>query len=184
MKPTAFILLLLAAIALRAEETHLPPVTGTNTTTIITSQSVDFDLKSRSAIYRGNVRVEDLRISLTCELLTARMPTNGGRVDSIIAETNVVIVVQDSKGETNHATAARVIYTYQRTTTVTNEMLELTGSPAIESPQGTLTGDTITWDRVKDVIRATNQRMTGHIPTPFPTNSSTNSVIESKPATP
>jgi lipopolysaccharide transport protein LptA len=185
MKPKLFFVLALAAAGgLHAEPARLAAPAGTNVETHITSKSVDFDLKSRQAIYRGTVQVTDPRVNLTCELLTARIPAEGGRVDSIIAESNVVILIPD-KGATNRATADKAVYHYQITGGTTNETLELTGSPTIETPQGTLTGDTITWDRGADTVRATNQRMivrpqdapgTNHVPT--------NAAPEPKPATP
>ena len=152
-------LLLVGAGELFAEETNAPTVTATNITeTHITSKTVDFDLKTRQAIYHGNVRVEDPRVNLSCEVLIANIPEGGGRVDSIVAETNVVILLPD-KGATNRATADRAVYTYSISGGVTNEVLELQGSPAIETAQGTLKGDSIIWDRANDTIKATNQRM-------------------------
>ena len=141
-----------------AAETILPAASTNSTETHITSKTVDFDLKTRQAIYHGNVRVEDPRVNLSCEILTANIPEGGGRVDSIIAETNVVILLPD-KGATNRATADRAVYTYSISGGITNEVLELQGSPAIETAQGTLKGDSIIWDRANDTIKATNQRM-------------------------
>jgi lipopolysaccharide transport protein LptA len=184
MKLIAPALFVLAASLLPAAEAFFPTSAATNLETRINSDTVDFDLKSRQAVYRGNVRVEDPRVNLTCDVLTARVPAEGKRVDSIIAESNVVILIPD-KGITNRATAAKAIYTYQVVGTKTNETLELTGSPAVESPQGTMTGDAIIWDRGSDTIRATNQRMTYRPAPAASTNSApTNTVDTSTPATP
>jgi lipopolysaccharide transport protein LptA len=127
--------------------------------TQITSDSVDFDLKTRMAIYRGHVRVDDPTMSLTCEILTAKVPESGGNFDSIIAERNVVIDATDAKGQTNRATGDRVIYTHKVEGSVTNEVVELTGNPRLEAPQGALTGDMIVWDKANNRVRATNQKM-------------------------
>lgn len=187
MKAFLSILLIVAALRVPAAESFLSETTSsTNLETRIDSDSVDFDLKSRQAVYRGHVRVEDPRVALTCDLLTARVPNEGKRVDSIIAESNVVILIPD-KGVTNRATAAKAIYTYQISAGKTNETLELTGLPApcIETPQGTLTGDTITWDRGTDTLRATNQRMIYRANADTPTNNMpTNAIVEPKPPTP
>jgi lipopolysaccharide transport protein LptA len=161
MKPILLILLAAGMTCLGAPG----PGDGTSTNAVpethITSDSVNFDLQTRTAIYRGKVRVEDPRVAMTCELLTATIPEHSGRVDRIVAETNVVIVLVD-KGTTNRATSAKAVYTYSVEAGRTNEVIELLGSPAIESPQGTLTGDSIVWDRSNDSIKATNQRMTVH----------------------
>lgn len=159
MKPILFALLAGAAASLHAGVAGLPSfATATNVETQITSHSVDFDLKSREAFYHGNVRVTDPRVSLTCERLTVTIPTEGTRVDKIVAEDKVVLLIPE-KGITNRATADKATYTYVIRDGRTNEVLELTGSPAIETPQGTLTGDPITWDRTANVIRAVNQHM-------------------------
>lgn len=130
-------------------------------TTHIYSDTVELGVKSRSAVYRGNVRLEDPRIFLTCEQLTAEVPEEGGRVDRVVAETNVVILLFDEEGSTNRAFADRAVYSYIVTDSDTNEVVELTGDPDphIETPKGELYGNPIVWNRTKDKVWATNQRM-------------------------
>ena len=70
--------------------------------THIDSDSADFDLNGHKAIYEGHVRVDDPQMKLTCALLTADLPQSGGRINHIVAETNVVIDATDEKGATNH----------------------------------------------------------------------------------
>lgn len=147
-----------------SQETLLPAVTNTPPTieTHIYSDSVELGIKSRTAIYRGNVRLEDPRIRITCEQLTADVPQEATHVEQVIAETNVVITVIDEKGLTNRAYADRAVYTYQVTESGTNELVELTGDsdPHVERPEGDLYGNPIIWDRTKNQVRAKNQRMT------------------------
>ena len=59
--------------------------------TEIFSDTADFDLKNRIGVYRGNVRVTDPQMKLTCDTLTAQVSTNGGRPESIIASGNVQV---------------------------------------------------------------------------------------------
>jgi len=130
--------------------------------THIYSDTFEFPFKARTAIYRGNVRLDDPRIHLTCEQLTSDVPSEGSRVTRVVAETNVVIVVVDEKGLTNRAYADRAVYTYEVTESLTNEVVELFGEteqPHIERPEGVLYGNPITWDRTKNTLRAKNQRM-------------------------
>ena len=151
--------------------------------TQISAKTVRADLKSRTAVYRGNVRVEDPRVNMTCEMLTARMPAAGKRVDSIIAETNVVISIPQD-GATNMATADRAVYIYTIESGVTNEVLELTGSPMIKSPQANATGTKLVLDITTGVITGEDVHMTYH-GAPAATNSvSTNAVVEPKPSNP
>lgn len=127
--------------------------------TQIFSDNVDIDLKTRTAIYRGHVRVDSPQMKMTCEIMTAIVPEAGGRIENIVAEHDVVIDAPDENGQPRHATGEKVVYTYKVVNTVTNEVAELTGNPRLESTQGTLTGDVIVWDRINNKMRATNPKM-------------------------
>jgi lipopolysaccharide export system protein LptA len=139
-------------------ETNAPAPVQLSEETHIRSESVDLGIKTRTAVYRGNVRLDDPRLQLTCEYLFANIPEEG-QVDRIVAETNVVIALLDEKGFTNWAYADKAVYTFKATASETNELVELTGSPRIEREEHILYGDTIIWDRIHNEIRATNQRM-------------------------
>lgn len=151
--------------------------------TQISAKTVRADLKSRTAVYHGNVKVEDPRVNLTCELLTARMPAAGKRVDSIIAETNVVIfILQD--GATNAATADRAVYTFSIEAGVTNEVLELTGSPMIKSPLATAVGTRLILNVATGVISGEDVVMKYRAAAPATNSVSTNAVAEPKASNP
>ncbi len=127
--------------------------------TLINSDRADFDLAGRRAVYRGNVRVDDPQMKLTCELLTADLPQSGGHIDHLVALTNVVMDSVDEKGQTNHATSDKAIYDYKVENGVTNETVTLTGNAKVENAQGWLTGEPIVWNRANNSIHAENQKM-------------------------
>jgi len=127
--------------------------------TRIYSDSADFDMAGHKAVYRGHVRVEDPQMKLTCALLTADLPPNGGRPNRIVAETNVAIDFTDEKGQTMHATGDQAIYLFEVENGATNETVTLTGHAKVENAQGWLTGEPIVWNRANDSITATNQQM-------------------------
>jgi lipopolysaccharide transport protein LptA len=127
--------------------------------TLINSDSAEFDLTARRAVYHGNVHVDDPQMTLTCMLLTADLPQAGGMMKHIVAETNVVIYSVDEKGQTNHATSDKAVYDYTVQNGVTNETVTLTGNAKMENAQGTLTGEPIIWDRQKNRLTAANQKM-------------------------
>jgi len=127
--------------------------------TLISSASADFDLAGHEAVYHGHVRVDDPQMKLASEQLIADVPQEGGHVNHIVAETNVVIDFTDNKGQTNHATSDKAVYIYQEQGGVTNETVTLTGNPQIENAKGTLTGDVIVWDRLNNHMSASNQKM-------------------------
>jgi lipopolysaccharide export system protein LptA len=129
--------------------------------TRIDSDSADFDLVARTATYRGDVRVDDTEMKLTCAWLVADVPQAGGRPNRIVAETNVVIDFTDTKGQTNHATSDKAVYLYNVQNGVTNETVTLTGNPQpqVENAQGTQAGDVIVWDRANNKIHFDNPHM-------------------------
>jgi lipopolysaccharide export system protein LptA len=134
---------------------------------LITSASADFDLSGHEAIYRGQVRVDDPQMKLACERLVADIPQSGGRVNHIVAETNVVIDFTDDKGQTNHVTCDKAVYVLKVQDGVTNETTTLTGNPQprMENAQGTQAGDVIIWSRVNGndhVSISGNYSMTSH----------------------
>jgi lipopolysaccharide transport protein LptA len=160
MKP--YCLILFAAVlgaTLGAQTNSTPATPRPQTPTQINSDSVDFDLQTHIAIYRGNVRVDDPQMKLWCALLTATAPEAGGRIEKIVAETNVVMLLPDEKGFTNRATGDKLVYTYKVVEGVTNEVAVLTGNPKLEKPDMTVLGDVITWDRANNQLHVTNQRM-------------------------
>ena len=129
--------------------------------TRIDSDSADFDLVARTATYRGDVRVDDPEMKLTCAWLVADVPQAGGHPNHIVAETNVVIDFTDTKGQTNHVTSDKAVYLYNVQNGVTNETVTLTGNPQpqVENAQGTQAGDVIVWDRANNKIHFDNPHM-------------------------
>ena len=101
-----WVLLALPALsgrALAAESTLTPLALSTNDLVIICTNGTDFS--ATVVVFHGDVHVFDPRMYLECELLTALLKTNenaraesagmtnfSGRVDTIIAETNVLMM--------------------------------------------------------------------------------------------
>ena len=77
--------------------------------------------------YIGHVVVIDPKAKLWCGQLTVDLPAEGGRPTNIVAITNVVIDTLDDKGQTNHITADKAVYTYSVLNSVTNETITFTG---------------------------------------------------------
>ncbi len=150
---------------------HAGAATNEGPVTEIFSDSANFDLKSRVAVYIGHVRVVDPRMKMTCDLMTATVPVSG-RPDSIVAEQNVVIDAVDNGGKPFHATGDKAVYTYRVVTNetvvppgnqrvvnlATNETVVLTGDPLPRVQRGNdwLTGETITWDRANNNFSASH----------------------------
>jgi lipopolysaccharide export system protein LptA len=105
------------------------------------------------------VRVNDPQMKLTCAQLVADLPQPGGRVNHIVAETNVAIDFVQEKKQTNHATSDQAVYFYSVQKGATNETVTFTGHARIENAQGWLTGEPIIWNRVNNSLMARNQKM-------------------------
>jgi len=140
-------------------QTNAPTVSRAPTR--IDSDSVDFDMNTnaRTATYLGHVHVDDPQMKLTCAWLLADLPQGGGRVNHIVAETNVVIDFTDDKGQTNHVTGDKAVYDYSVQGAVTNETVTLTGHPQVENAQETIKGEPIVWDRANNHFSAVNETM-------------------------
>jgi lipopolysaccharide export system protein LptA len=120
--------------------------------TEISSDRAEFDLEAHRAIYYGDVFVDDPQMKLNCDQLTVTLPQTGGRPERIVAEKNVVIDFTDDKGQTNHVTSQKAVYTYKVESGVTNEVVTFTGTPQPQLQNATViqTGDVIVWTRAND----------------------------------
>jgi lipopolysaccharide export system protein LptA len=94
--------------------------------------STEYLLTPAAALFRDRVRIEHPQLKETCEELTLLSPPelgNAGRM--VIAEPAVVFDVVDDEGRNFHGTGDKAVYTHRATTTLTNDMMELTGHPAV-----------------------------------------------------
>jgi lipopolysaccharide transport protein LptA len=140
-----------------------PSLRAPNTTkkgeTEILSKSAYFDLKTRTAVYLGAVKVRDPHMELSCERLTIKIGDQAaGKFESIVAESNVVIDVLDGS-QPCRCTGGRATYTYVR------NVMELTENPAMTSGINSVRGDVITYDRITENVRVTNPRTVFTAPT-------------------
>jgi lipopolysaccharide export system protein LptA len=127
--------------------------------TQINSDAADFDLNIHQGIYRGHVLVLDPSVRLTCEWLVVDLPQGGEHLSHVVAVTNVVIDFIDSKGQTNHVTAAQAVYDYKVVNVVTNETVTFTGNPVVETPDMTIYSEPLVWDRAANKYHFTEPRM-------------------------
>ena len=156
------LLIVIGAASLPAQTNVTDTPKSPKPPTVILSEHSEFDLTARRAIYWDNVRVDDPKMKLTCVRLTADLPEphSEAQMRHIVAETNVVIHFLDDKGQTNHATSDKAIYHFEVQNGATNEMVTLSGNAKMEDAQGnTMTGEPIVWDRAKNLVSATNQKM-------------------------
>ena len=142
-----------AGAAALAQLNNSAPPELQHLTDIYADGGATFDGIGRTATYRDNVCVSNAEIKLTCALLVADLPQSGGRLNHIVAETNVVIDAKDDEGHPIHATSDMTVYDYNVQNGVTNITVTLTGNPQpqVITYQGTFVStnwaDKIIWDR-------------------------------------
>jgi lipopolysaccharide export system protein LptA len=94
--------------------------------------SEEYLLTMDSALFRGQVRIEHPQMNWSCpEITMLTLPALGQAGRMIIAEPEVVFNFTDDQGRTYRGTGDKVVYTHRTTGTRTNDIVELTGKPAM-----------------------------------------------------
>lgn len=133
---------------------------ATRPPTLIESASVDFDMTGRRAVYRGDVRVDDPQMKLTCAHLVVDLPPDAGHPNHIVAETNVAVNFLDNKGRTNYAICDKAVYDYSVQGKLTNETVTFSGHASVTNADGSwITGEPIIWNHANDSLNAVNEHM-------------------------
>ncbi len=125
-------------------------------------------LTTNAALFRGHVRIEDPQLKETCEVMTMlTLPELGKDGRMIIAEPSVVFDVVDDQGRSFHGTGQKAVYTHRLTTTVTNDVMELTGQPAmLETTNVVGRNNIITLDLASHILTAPGKYTLRYTPPP------------------
>ncbi len=155
-------LFILTSTVCRAEEaaTNVPPAATTNAEpTVVTSEQLSVDYAKNIGVFAGNVLVVDPRITVRSDKMTVEFgdvaPTNGtanvtSRTIRKITAVGGVVIVQGAK----KATSDEAVYT------AADGKVVLTGHPQVESPDGTVSGDKITfWNNQRKMLVESSSRL-------------------------
>jgi lipopolysaccharide export system protein LptA len=94
--------------------------------------SQQYFLTPESALFRGGVRIEHPQMKWTCQEITMlSLPELGKAGRLVVAEPAVVFDVTDDQGGKFHGTGDKAVYTHRVTAALTNDIMELTGNPAM-----------------------------------------------------
>ncbi len=126
--------------------------TSTNEPTIVTAERSQLDYLKKVWVFEGNVLVVDPRITIRADKMNVYFGGSGtnqsGSIQKAVAEGGVVITQEEKKATGDHAEyfadGGKVV---------------LTGSPQVKTPDGTVTGEKITFWRGSqkmDVEASTN----------------------------
>jgi lipopolysaccharide export system protein LptA len=89
-----------------------------------------------------------------CDKLSVQLPAAGGQVQSIVAEDAVNFDLTDEKGQKIHGAGEKAVYSYGITATATNDVVELTGNPMLQTTNGVLSNSIIVLDRAHNKLFA------------------------------
>lgn len=110
--------------------------------TEITSDTMDYDINGRKAVFAGNVRVNDERLQLHADKMTVEF-AEGDNLRKIIAEGNVQI-----KHDESVAKGKIAVYDYE------SGMIELSGDPTLVQAQTRISGaQSVIYERSKGKFR-------------------------------
>lgn len=126
--------------------------TSTNEPTIVTAERSQLDYLKKVWVFEGNVLVVDPRITIRADKMNVYFGGNGtnqsGSIQKAIADGGVVITQEEKKATSDHAEYFSV-----------GGKVVLTGHPEVKTPDGTVTGEKITFWRGSqkmDVEASTN----------------------------
>ncbi len=150
-RPACWVVLFGVLLGLAAPLAAQPAKTDAAKTNdiVIVAHEFLYDGKSGLAVYTGDVRAEDAQMVLTCGVLTAKFAVAGSEMESIVAEKSVVLI---NKLDQTRGQGDKAVYT------AATDVVELTGSPTLETTQGTLVADVVVLDRRQNKLHAT-----GHV---------------------
>jgi lipopolysaccharide export system protein LptA len=116
--------------------------------------SEEYLLAPEQGLFRGGVRIEHPQMNWTCDEFTLLSPPELGKTGRmLIAEPAVVFDVLDDQGRKFHGTGQRAVCTRSVTATVTNDLMVLTGTPAMLTATNRLIrNNTIILDLTKHTV--------------------------------
>lgn len=129
-----------------ADVTNAPPATAAEPT-VVTAERLSVDYANNTGVFEGNVLVVDARITVRADKMTVEFgapavttnsaaPATTRTIRAITATGGVIIVQAEKKATSDHA-----VYT------AADGKVELTGHPQVETAEGTVSGERITFWR-------------------------------------
>ncbi len=111
----------------------------------------EYRVRPEYALFQGNVRAAHPRLNVACGTLTVLAPPTAEKV--LIAEQQVTFDLISEKGDKIHGTGDKAVYTNNITSTLTNDLLTLTGAPArLATDKATNENNVIVLDRAHNQL--------------------------------
>lgn len=116
--------------------------------------SDEYFVSPERALFQGGVRITHPQMAWSCETLTVDLPPEGMHVESVLAQRQVVFNFIDNSGQVVKGAAEKALYQYKVSAGVTNEQMELTGNPLIQTTNGVFRNRVIVYDMTRDKFDA------------------------------
>jgi lipopolysaccharide export system protein LptA len=127
--------------------------------------SQQYRVDRRRAQFVGGVYISHPQMAWACEDLTVYLPESGGRIEQIVAEQSVAFDLVDELGRKVKGRGERAVYRYSVVQGVTNNLMELTGSPVLETTNGVFFSQRIILDLANNrLIAPASYRIRGTVP--------------------
>jgi len=128
------------------------PGSGTNQFAELFSQ--EYVVRPQVALFEGKVRLAHPQINLACDHLAVHSGPGDEKEQQLIAEHSVVFDLLSADGQNVHGTCQKAVYNYGVTAVRTNDLLELTGNPILETTNGTVRNAVLILDRTQNKLIA------------------------------
>ncbi|HSU56345.1 MAG TPA: LptA/OstA family protein [Candidatus Dormibacteraeota bacterium] len=124
-----------------------------------------YTLQPEKVDFEGGVRIIHPQMTWTSKNLIAKLASKEPKQASMLAEQQVAFVFNDPKNGSIHGTCERAVYDYSEDASLTNSLVRLTGSPILETTNGTFENKIILFDRTQNKLMARgNYRLHGFAP--------------------
>ncbi len=127
--------------------------------------SDNYSLGREQATFSGGVYISHPRMAWACETLTIRMSPEEKKVSGLVARDSVAFDLMVGTGQQIRGRADQASYRYEVTPTGTNDTMELTGNPVLETTNMTFRNSVFIIDRANNTLTAPGRyRLRGTAP--------------------
>lgn len=132
------------------------PVAKTATTAIIRSK--EYTVNRKEALFGGGVTIDHPQVLWSCQRLSVELPGEGKHVERVHALEDVAFTYSNDQGQKVVGKGQSALYTFNVLDGRTNEWMQLTGNPVIETTRGedkaVFRNPVINYDMARNVMSA------------------------------
>jgi lipopolysaccharide export system protein LptA len=134
--------------------TNPPPSSSSSSNRFAELFSDEYVLRPQVALFEGKVRFEHPQRRLSCDHLAVHSGEGDPKNERLVAEHSVDFDLMSADGQKVHGTCQKAVYNYGVMGGMTNDTVELTGSPVLQTTNGTIQNSIIIMDRMQNKLMA------------------------------